>query len=145
MACVHATSCGVALILSTDDSLTTISQPSIQLRMQLVESRGLLVGAGEGGQRCVLVVAAEERDRDRRARAADVVLIARVRLSAARGASSPRKPLGTMMAGCPVRLVATNCWPNVGVTITSTCSKSAETCCTARVRARLAWMYSTAG
>ena len=52
------------------------SLSSIELRVQLVEARRFLIRAGEGRQLCVLVKPAEERERDRRARPADVVVVA---------------------------------------------------------------------
>src|SRR6266446_10572748 len=61
------------------------------------------------------------------------------------GASLPRKPFGKITAGWPVRFVITNCWPLVGATITSKSPNTLATASIAILRARAAWIYSTAG
>ena len=48
--------------------------------MQLVEASGLLIRVGEGREFLVLVMAGKERERNRRSRTANIVVIAIVNL-----------------------------------------------------------------
>ena len=116
-----------------------------QLGMLQMEVGGLLVGASEGEQATFAVELTEKSEASGSARAT-VVAFDFAFVIFARGRSVvTAKTIRQDHGGVAREIRDDNCWLLVGATITSNPSRVLATASMASIRARFAWIYSTAG